>query len=218
MRRAVSATVVLVTLWLAFPAAGGWGKPRHSIVRGQVADERGRGIEGIPVRVIATRRVVKFLTIESRPAEKELVATVTGPNGFYELDVPKIRDYDFYFLRFYDSKLFDSIRYAMPPDVEITRRINKRRPVIQDVELPAAAGWDAVIRLVDLYGAHSTRGKIIRQLGVPDRTERAGAAEGVARETWWYDSVGVAYVIEGGEVVDKKSFQPVKESLPLARR
>lgn len=218
MRRAVSTTVVLVALLLALPAAGGWGKPRQSVVRGQVTDERGGGVEGIPVRVIATRRVVKFLTIESRPAEKELVSTVTGANGFYELDVPKVRDYDFYFLRFYDSERFDSIRYATPADIEITGRINKRRPVIQDVRLPRAAGWDAVTRLVNLYGAQSTRGKIIRQLGVPDRTERAGAADGVDRETWWYDSVGVAYVIEAGEVVDKKSFQPAKESLPLARR
>jgi len=218
MRRAFSAVVALVALSLAVPAAAGWGKARQLVVRGQVTDERGTGVEGTAVRVIATRRVVKFLTVESRPAEKELGSTISGPNGFYELSVPKVRDYDFYFLRFFDGEQFDSVRFATPPDIEITQQIKKRRPVIQDIHLPRAAGWDAVTRLVDLYGAESTRGKIVRQLGVPERTERDTAAGHPEREIWWYDRAGVAYVIEDGEVLERKLFQPPKESLPLVRR
>ena len=217
MRRAVPAVALLLALSMSASVWAGWAKPKRLVVRGQVTEESGAGVEGIPIRVLATRRVVKFLTIESQPAEKELVSTVSGANGFYELEVPKVRDHDFYFLRFHDAH-FDAVRYSTPPDIEITGWINKRRPVVQDVRLTSAPGWDAVRRLVDLYGADTTRGKIIRQLGVPERTERTSRLDDLDRETWWYEILGVAYVIEDGEVVEKRSFQPRQESRPLARR
>ncbi|MFQ5718379.1 MAG: hypothetical protein ACE5IK_02410 [Acidobacteriota bacterium] len=218
MHRVVSAALAILALTLSTTATAGWLKPKHLVVRGQVTDAPGHGVAGIPVRVIATRRVVKFLSIESHPAEKELVAAITGPSGFYELEVPKVRDYDFYFLRFYDGAHFDGVRYARPDDVEITAWIDKRRPVIQDVTLAPAAGWDAVQRLVKLYGAESPRGRIVRELGVPERTDHAPSADGVDRETWWYDRAGVAYVIENGQVVDRQRFRPRQETRPLARR
>ena len=217
MRRAIPALAVVTLLTCAVSTPAGWTKAKYLVVRGQVTDQEGKGVESAPVRILATRRVVRFLGIESRPAEKELVSTVTGPDGFYEVEVPKLRDYDYYFLRFYDSTHFDSIRYAKPPDIEITSWIRKRRPVVQDMQMRWAAGWDAVQRLVSLYGADSVRGQVVRQLGVPERIERA-TTEGVDRETWWYEGAGVAYIIENGQVVEKKSFQPTQESSPLARR
>jgi hypothetical protein len=218
MRRPLAAALTVFALTLfAAPAAAAWGKPKEVTVRGRVTEASGEGVAGVPVRVLATRRVVKFLTIESQPAETQVAATTTGPDGFYELTVPKLRDYDFYFLRFYGPDSFDAVKFAVPADVEVTERIQKRRPVVEDVVLGYSVEWDAVQRLVGLYGADSARGQIVRQLGVPDRTERRAAEDGKERETWWYERAGVAYVIEEGRVVDRMTFQP-EESPAIARQ
>jgi hypothetical protein len=193
-------------------------KPKTVVVRGQVTDPEGNGVAGVPVRAIATRRIVKFLTVESQPAQKEVVSTNTDANGFYELTLPKLRDYDYYFLRFHDPVQFDAVKFAVPEDVEITNRIQKRRPVVEDFVLDFSPQWDAVQRLVELYGASTTRGKIVRQLGVPDRTDHTATESGVERETWWFDAAGVAYVIEDGRVVEKKTFQPERESDSIAHQ
>jgi hypothetical protein len=83
MRRILAATLSLSFLFilLAIPVEGAT-KPQSVVVRGRVTDSGGEGVAGVPVRVIATRRVAKFLTVESRPAQKELVATTTDANGF----------------------------------------------------------------------------------------------------------------------------------------
>ena len=219
MRRilAVALSLSFLGILLAVPAEGAT-KPQSVVVRGRVTDPGGEGIAGVPVRVIATRRVAKFLTVESRPAQKELVSTTSDANGFYEFSVPKLRDYDFYFLRFHDPVQFDAVKFAVPEDLEITQRIQKRRPAVEDKVLQYSAGWDAVQRLVDLYGASSTRGQIVRQLGVPDRTDKITTGDGVERETWWFERAGIAYVIEDGRVLEKTTFQPERESESIARQ
>lgn len=220
MRHGLAAIVLILSASSFLPSAaqGAWGKPTELTVRGRVTDSQGQGVSGVPVRVLATRRVVRFLTVESRPAEAEMNATVTDVNGFYEMVVSKNREYDFYFLRFYDPVKFDGIRYARPADVEITARIDKRRPVVEDLILQDSPEWAAVQRLVTLYGSDSTRGRIIRDLGVPDRTERRPGANSIERETWWYEAVGVVYVIEDGKVVERKTFQSEPESHAIARQ
>jgi hypothetical protein len=217
MRRilAVVLSLAFLGILLVVPAEGAT-KPQSVVVRGRVSDPAGEGVAGVPVRVIATRRVAKFLTVESQPAQKEVVSTTTDASGFYELTVPKLRDYDFYFLRFHDPVQFDVVKFAVPEDLEITERIQKRRPTVEDKVLQYAAGWEAVQRLVELYGASSTRGQIVRQLGVPDRTDKTTTEEGVERETWWFERAGIAYVIEDGRVLEKTTFQPERESESIA--
>ena len=220
MRQGLAIAVVILSAATLLPssASADWLKPTDIIVRGRVTNAQGEGVAGIPVRVLATRRVVRFLTVESRPAEKEVFVGTTDANGFYELTMEKLRDYDFYFLRFYDSAGFDGVRYAVPSDVEITSRISKRRPVVEDLLLADSPEWDAVERLVALYGEGSTRGRIVRDLGVPDRTERRSGEDGIERETWWFETAGVAYIIEDGRVLERKLFQAEAESQTLARQ
>jgi len=218
MRQGLAVTVLILSVAALLPSSAdaGWLKPTDITVRGRVINAQGDGVAGIPVRVLATRRVARFLTVESRPAEKEVVVGTTDANGFYELTMEKLRDYDFYFLRFYDTDGFDAVRYAVPPDVEITSRVNKRRPVVEDIALADSPEWDSVERLVELYGPDSTRGRIVRDLGVPDRTDRSGGENGTVRETWWFEAAGVAYIIEDGLVVERKLFQSEPESQALA--
>jgi len=197
----------------AFPT-----KPKTMVVRGRVTDTEGRAVADVPVRILATRRVAEFLSIKSQPAETEVVATRTSADGFYEMNAPKLRDYDFYFLRFHARSGFDAVRFSLPEDVEITDRLSKRRPVVQDCALGPAAGWDATRRLIEMYGPDSPRGRIVRSLGVPDRVEDAPSGTAAAREIWWYDTAGVAYVLENGEVLERRVATPRGESQAIARQ
>ncbi|MFQ5669159.1 MAG: hypothetical protein ACE5HD_01415 [Acidobacteriota bacterium] len=207
LRKALPAAFLVACLSPQFAVpAHALGKPKAMVVRGRVTDSEGRGVSQVPVRVLATRRVFRFLALESTPAEAELASVTTDINGFYELTVPKTRDYDFYFVRFYDAHGFDMVKFSLPADIEITGRINRRRPVIVDEELRFAPGWEAVQRLVKVYGPGSARGRIVRELGVPDRADRTFTAAGIERETWWFDRASVAYVIEDGKVKEKKLF------------
>lgn len=184
------------------PSAAFLTKPATVLVRGQVTDAQGAPVAAHGVRLLATRRVAKFLTIESQPAEAELASTRTDANGFYEMRVPRDREYDFFFLRFYTVADFDSVRFDPPADREITRRFTSRRPVIEDCVLPMAPGWDAVRRLLELYGPDSPRGRVVRALGVPDRVEAVPGMGG--REMWRYEAEGVTYIVEGDQVLDRR--------------
>ena len=184
------------------------------LVRGQVTDSLGAPVADHGVRLLATRRVAKFLTIESEPAEAELASTRTDANGFYEMRVPRDREYDFFFLRFSTPTDFDRVRFDRPADREITKRFTSRRPVIQDCVLPAAPGWDAVQRLLELYGADSPRGRLIRALGVPDRVE---PMDGAGREAWQFAAAGVTYIVEGDRVVDRRALAEGGEVPAVAR-
>ena len=182
--------------------AGFTTKPATVLVRGQITDSEGAPVAGHGVRLLATRRVAKFLTIESAPAEAELASARTDTNGFYEMRVPRDREYDFFFLRFYTVADFDSVRFDPPADREITKRFTSRRPVIEDCVLPAAPGWDAVRRLLELYGPDSPRGRVVRALGVPDRVDAVPGAPG--QEAWRYEAEGVTYIVEGDRVLDRR--------------
>jgi hypothetical protein len=219
MRRAVLPVLAAgCALFVAGPVHAFPTKPKTMVVRGRVTDTEGRPVADVPVRILATRRVAEFLTIKSQPAETEVAATRTSADGFYEMSAAKLRDYDFYYLRFHAPTGFDAVRFSPPEDVEITDRLAKRRPVVQDCTLGPAPGWDATRRLIELFGPDSPRGRIVRALGVPDRVEDAPSGASAAREVWWYDAAGIAYVIENGEVLERRAVTPRVESQAIARQ
>ena len=212
---ALLATAGLLLVSPATPSAAFTLKPATVLVRGQVTDSLGAPVADQGVRLLATRRVAKFLTIESQPAQAELASVRTDANGFYEMRVPRNPEYDFFFLRFFTPGSFDRVRFDPPADREITGRFSSRRPVIQDCVLPAAPGWDAVQRLLQLYGADSPRGRVIRSLGVPDRVEPVAGASG--REAWQFAAAGVVYFVEGDQVVDRRALAEGGEVPAVAR-
>ena len=71
MRKFLAVAIVILSTASLLPASASAGarKPTELVVRGRVTNALGEGVPGIPVRVLATRRVVRFLTVESRPAE-----------------------------------------------------------------------------------------------------------------------------------------------------
>ena len=207
---AVAAILAAGTSIAILPAA-----ERHVHVVGRVTDADGKGLVGQTVRLFKTKR---SLTIGNRTsgghvAEAARVATDDG--GFYEIDVPKDRAFDDWFLRFYDAATFDQVQYRFPPDREITRDVRRGETLRADVTLERRPDWVEVSRRIASLGDDSPQGRLLRSMGAPER-EKQGAGPDGPREEWWYYSRGVVYFFRNGQPAGSRRFDPVEPSAPAA--
>jgi len=169
-------------------------------VRGRVIDESGEGVPAQVVRLLKSRTIVKLGGLRSLDQSVEETRATTDALGFFEFEVPVDPGFPYYYLRFYDPKGFDSVKYRLPEDREISKRVREGRPVEVSVSLKFQADWPKVKALIDTYSPGSQVGQVLRSLGLPS----SRAPEGPGRELWIYDRAGVAYVVEGPKVIETR--------------
>ena len=189
--------IVLILAAGAGVARGGPGP--EVVVRGQMTDESGQPVSGHAVRLIKARTYVTLANFKFNKQSQDLeeARTTTDRHGFFEFTFPVDPDFRYYYLRFYDPAVFDSVRFRVPADRDVSRRARKGRPVLANVELRANPEWPEVKSLIDRYGPASDLGRILRAVGLP--TRRTGEPGG--REIWWYDAHDVSYVLQGEKVL-----------------
>ena len=196
-RRFLGTCVALALL--AAPAAALAGQPPPSAtVRGSVADTSGDPVMGLTVRLLKTRTVRQFKAPKSKDQVVEEARGRTNEKGEFQIDFTLDPEFHAYFVRFYDPKLFDSVKYQLPPDMEISRQVELGGIVETHVVLKTQPDWPQVKALVDEYGSASQRGQVIRTLGLPTRKETL--PEG--RELWVFEPAGIAYVIAGERIIE----------------
>jgi hypothetical protein len=174
--------------------------PAKVQLQGSVVDEDGRPVPHLPVRMLMTRNLLRPTKMKSEDQVVEAARTLTDDNGFFEMEVDRDGSYDKFFLRFYDSKSFDAIRYRIPEDREITRRWKQKRPIIVTTVLEDNSDWPEIEEWIDRYGPGSDPARILRSLGLPDRivdTENEGVID------WCFDEQGICYHLMGDEVLGK---------------
>ncbi len=203
----------LLGMWIAFlllaqPSTPLAAPDRTVSVRGTVTDETGEAVPGHTVRLLKSRSVLHLGTFRSQDQNVEEVRATTDEHGFFEFSFPSDSQFPYYYMRFYDPKSFDAIKYRLPEDKEISRRVRQGRPVQVSVILKIQQDWPRVKSLIDEYGPASHCGQILRSLGLPSsRTPQEGG-----KEVWRYDRAGVSYVIQGSRVLEThripKSFPP----------
>jgi hypothetical protein len=169
-------------------------------VRGQVTDASGAPVPGHTVRLIKTRTVYKMKAPRSQAQMAEETRVRTDAEGAFEFQFPLDPAFHAYFVRFYDPALFDSVKYVVPKDAEISRLVEKGIAIEARTVLQMNPDWPQVRALVEEYGAASNRGQILRSLGLPKMKEPL--EEG--RELWVFDAAGISYVIEGDKVVETR--------------
>jgi hypothetical protein len=174
-------------------------------IRGTVADASGAPLPGQVVRVLKTRRLRSVSAPRSTSQEVEEARTRTDSEGRFSLDIPQDNAFPFWYVRFYDPKVFDAVKYVLPVDVEVSRMIESGGPVEVAAVLKTQPDWPKVKALVDEYGAASSRGQILRSLGLP--SSRTPAEEG--REIWVYAAAGVTYVLQGDTVAETRHQAPI---------
>jgi hypothetical protein len=157
-------------------------------------------VAGLAVRVLKSRRILHIGSLSTTEQSLEEIRSRTDGQGFYEFELPADPQFPYYYLRFYDPAEFDAVKYRLPEDRDISRRVREGRPVQVPLILAFAKDWPEVRTLVDQYGPASHCGQILRALGLPSRrTPQEGG-----RELWTYDKDGVAYLVEGAKVVETR--------------
>ncbi len=206
-RRALPAVLGALLTFLLFGPAPEAGVPTIH-VQGRVLSPDGHGVPGQSVRLFKTRRSLALGRFSSGGQIAEAARATTDEHGFYEIRIRKDRAFDDYFLRFYDLSTFDSVRYRLPGDREITREIRRGGTLRIDVTLAWHDGWPEVRSRLEEVGEDSPRGRILLAMGLPESEKRADGPSGL-RDEWWYYSRGVVYFFRGREAAGSRRFEPV---------
>ncbi|MBI4168809.1 MAG: hypothetical protein HY510_02585 [Acidobacteria bacterium] len=191
---AISIGVLILVSTTALPARS----EKVVAVRGRVMDESGAAVPGHAVRLLKSRSVVQIGGLRSRDQHVEELRAATDEHGFFEFDFPADSQFPYYYLRFYDPKNYDAVKYRLPEDSDISRRVRRGRPVQVSVVLKFHPDWLQVKALIDRHGAGTHCGQILRSLGLPSSRE----ARGAGREIWTFEKAGVSYLVEGSKVLE----------------
>jgi len=169
-------------------------------VRGMVTDESGAPVAGLTVRVLKSRSVVDLANLRSRDQSLEELRTTTDAQGFFEIQLVSDPRFPYYHLRYYDPKTFDAVKYALPEDRDISRKVRKGRTVQASRVLEFHRDWPKVQALLEQHAPGTQAGQVLRALGLP--TRRAPRDGG--RESWTFEKAGVEYVLEGSRVLETR--------------
>lgn len=211
--RSVGALAALFLAAPALPAAP--PDPAGEVsIRGTILDSSGKPLSGYPVRLIKTKTTLNLLHFSTGSQQVEYGRTETDAEGRFELKVLADPKFDYFYLRFYDPKTFDPVRYSVPADLNITKSFKSRPEVLADAVIHDHPDWSKVESMLAEFGAQSNRGKILRSLGLPERRETFADSPG--KETWWYYAKGLCYQLQGDQVLRLRNFDPVLPPRPSA--
>ncbi|MBF8297861.1 MAG: hypothetical protein HW395_518 [candidate division NC10 bacterium] len=181
------------------------------VITGRVTDQQGRPVLGTPVQVVG-RKLDLNMKLEYQELDRRQLKVFTDREGRFKLEfVPEQLGNNFY-LFFYAEEGFDGVRYQKPDSIDLTDRLREGQELRFDQVLLDHPKWKEVQQQIALYGADSTRGKVLRQLGLPERIDR-GVGDQPA-ETWWYYAKGISYRFAGPAIEGSYTFKPIRGVLP----
>jgi hypothetical protein len=212
--RPVGQPIVRLALLLAVVMLSGCATAQISerrIVTGRVTDQQGRPVAGTPVMVVG-RRLDLTMKLDYTELDRRQFKVLTDRDGRYKAEfTPSDLGNNFY-LFFYAEEGFDGVRFQKPEAIDITGRLNEAREMKFDQVLVQHPDWKEVQQKISLFGADSARGKVLRQLGLPERIER-GVGD-PPTETWWYYGKGISYRFAGPAIEGSYTFKPIRGVLP----
>ncbi len=197
---------VLAALLLAGCATAEIAEKR--VVTGTVTDEEGKPVVGTPVLLVARGLDLRLLRFEYEETGRKEARTVTDESGRYRVEIVPADLGNNLHLFFYDREGFDRVRYTLPDSIDITARLEREAVVAIDQVLHTHPRWREVEARLREYGPDSPRGRVLRQLGLPERRQQEGTG-GQELEIWWYYGRGISYRFVGGELVGTFQFEPI---------
>jgi hypothetical protein len=196
------------------PAQDGGQPSIEIVIRGTLRNQAGEPMSQYPVRLLKTKTTLSLLHFSTGSRQVEYSRTQTDAQGRYELKVQPDPKFDYFYLRFYDPQTFDPVRFAVPADVDITKRFKTKLDLEVDDVIQDHPDWPKVQSLLSEFGESSNRGKILRSLGLPER--RQTFADSPGKESWWYYAKGLCYQLQGDQVLKVRNFDPVLPPRPSA--
>ncbi|HLC21036.1 MAG TPA: carboxypeptidase-like regulatory domain-containing protein [Candidatus Methylomirabilis sp.] len=183
----------------------------HRIVTGRITDQLGRPVPGTPVLVVG-RKLDLDMKFEYNELDRRELRVHTDKDGRYRAEfIPSELGNNVY-LFFYAGQGFDGVRFEKPDGIDITSRLKEGKELNFDQSLLDHPKWKEVQQRIAQYGADSMRGKVLRQLGLPERIDRGVGEQ--PTETWWYFGKGISYRFAGASIEGSYTFQPIRGVLP----
>ncbi|MCI0371610.1 MAG: carboxypeptidase-like regulatory domain-containing protein [candidate division NC10 bacterium] len=180
------------------------------VITGRVTDAEARPVAGTPVLLVGRDLGLALFQLGYEELGRREARVLTDERGEYRLEVVPGHLGNNLYLFFYDRDGFDHVRYARPEPVDFTKRLKEEPQIVVNQVLRSHPDWPEVVRLRQEYGPDSHRGRILRQMGLPERRE-ATQSGGDLVEQWHYFSRGVTYVLRNGELSGTHQFEPIKE-------
>lgn len=179
----------------------------HRVITGRITDQQGRPVPGTPVLVVG-RTLDLDINFDYKELDRRQLRVLTDHEGRYRAElIPKELGNHFY-LFFYAEAGFDGVRFQKPEGIDITSRLREAKELKFDQALLDHPKWKEVQQKITLYGADSMRGKVLRELGLPERIDR-GVSD-PPTETWWYYGKGISYRFAGPAIEGSYTFQPIR--------
>lgn len=186
----------------------------HIEIRGTVTDGQGHALPQVTVVFEAAREGLSLESVRELRMEKGRTderRAVTDPRGIYTLDWP----WDPFFNRF-EMRVELPVRGPAGERMEVLARHElpdlgeATSPVIANLTVEKAELIAQLKEFLARLDSASER-QVYQRLGKPDRVERTvyGGSERVDA-AWWYFSVGKVFYFRSGELVEERSFQPVR--------
>ncbi len=180
-------------------------------ITGRITDQQGHPVPGTPVLVVG-RKLDLNMKFEYKELDRRQLKVLTDQDGRYRAEFIPVRLGNNFYLFFYAEEGFDGVRFQRPDSVDITPRLREGKELKFDQVLLDHPKWKEVQQKIALYGAESMRGKVLRQLGLPERIDR-GLAD-PPTETWWYYTKGISYRFAGPAIEGSYTFKPIQGVLP----
>jgi YD repeat-containing protein len=183
------------------------------VITGQVTDESGKPVAANPVLLVARRLGLSAMRMEYDELGRREARTVTDTEGRYRFEFVPVAIGNNFYLFFYDTTGFDSVKYRRPEPLDITDRLQRNQTLVVNHVLQFNPSWAEVTRQIAYFGAESDRGRILRRHGLPDKREMPPAA-GTGPEGWWYYADGVTYWFVGEQLTRTSQFPPMTQPPP----
>jgi hypothetical protein len=177
------------------------------VITGQVTDESGQPVAANPVLLVARRLGLSAMRMEYDELGRREVRTVTGTDGRYRFEFVPVAVGNNFYLFFYDTTGFDSVKYRRPEPLDITDRLQRNQTLVVNHFLQFNPSWAEVARQIAYFGAESDRGRVLRRHGLPDKREMPPGS-GTGTEAWWYYADGVTYWFAGDQLTRTSQFPP----------
>ncbi|MFN3476342.1 MAG: carboxypeptidase-like regulatory domain-containing protein [Candidatus Methylomirabilales bacterium] len=200
-RKVSLGTLALLTLWGCATAR----ISERRVLTGLVTDEAGSPVARTPVLLVG-RTLDLNIRLQYQELGRKELRTLTDEDGRYRFEFVPAEVGNHFVLFFYDREGFDSVKFQKPDPLDVTKRLKTEAVVTIDQILRPHPNWGEVERLINTYGPNSDRGKILRQLGLPERREAAGKVE-----TWWYYSKGQSFRFSDGSLEGTFQFEPIQQ-------